>query len=250
MGDAHATTRHRSTHRNVRRWPPMSLLLVLAVAGVAVAVSGAPPPPTRARRSSARRSTTTSGPTPAPGRAPTVPPVYIRTDYIADFRPTPGVYDTTTIAEICIGDFCVAERDVPLGFPENFVPAANFLAEVYSGNSPMRVSATLTIVAQAQSGGYPPHACRRTSYRGVVGQSPGVVDVPIVDVWTAGDPSVGSVGRPLTWTQECAFQVPDALPRLTSVTSAGGSRRLALFVPAGQGGRPKLELELTVQPLR
>lgn len=188
------------------------------------------------------------------------PPVTLDAFYMADFRPSSGEYDSTEVGGINFFGVEIEKRPVPLGFPKNHIPADDFAAEVYTGNTALKIQATVqlspahlinftgtreeTNKAKHDLTGprslyrYP---CLQTEYFGAVGSKVGVSDVPLVALWKAGSGKTLS-GAPLGpgekamygWTDQCAFAVGENIPRLSVATFDGGARRVVLSLWAAR----------------
>ena len=187
--------------------------------------------------------------------------------YSADFRPKPGEYDDVRIPSTCIAaiNYCTpTDIDVPLGFPENFVPADPSAVEVHSGNDPLLVWGAVSLRAwngpvrgkferwakwnrrrnasahkalQGVSSQFGP-VCMQAGFFGYAGQY-GTSDVPstglMVEPTDPGDPA------------HCTFQVNPSAPRLT-VVRYKDSRRLVVFVPSGNG-IVRVQFDAVIRPV-
>ncbi len=148
--------------------------------------------------------------------------------FTADFRLTSGEYSDVDVPSVCIpGIYCSPPIKVPKGFPDNFIPAGPLVAEVWSGNFPVFMTASLTLWAKGRK-----RACRRMSFEGEVGLKEGESDVPIRSQTDEEHPN-------------CDYQMGKALPRLTMVTK-GQTRRLILMVPPGENGIVTIELGMSL----
>ncbi len=146
-------------------------------------------------------------------------------------------------------NWCTPKITLPLGFPDNHIPAKPLLVELAQANGPMLVWGSVETRARTSGGssnemwqGNLSHfeaQCLRAGYVGEAGTTQ-TSDVPVSNVEGAGS----------TANAYCALAQSPNLPRLTVVVTSGGSRRLMLYVPAHKGSTLRIHVTVMYRVVR